>query len=61
MTTFDVWLAAVQRSAKRAAKESAAPASAVVVKESSPPSGWRFVPTRDDRGLIVEIIATPLE
>jgi hypothetical protein len=32
----------------------------VIVKESVAPTGWRFVPHRDENNLIVEIIATPI-
>ncbi|MFO1311775.1 MAG: hypothetical protein U1F41_06860 [Burkholderiales bacterium] len=59
MSTIHDWTAAVQRAAKRAGKQSATPPP--VVKESSPPAGWRFTPYRDDTGLIIEIIATPIQ
>jgi hypothetical protein len=29
--------------------------------ESAKPRGWRFVPYRDEQGLIAEIIARPLD
>lgn len=32
----------------------------IVVRETAPPKGWRFIPKRDENNLIVEIIATPI-
>lgn len=32
----------------------------VIIKETVTPTGWRFVPHRDENNLIVEIIATPI-
>lgn len=33
----------------------------VIVKETTPVRGWRFVPHRDENDRIIEIIATPIE